>query len=210
MGIYLLTAAAAYLIGSVNSAILLVGLKYRQDVRASGSGNAGSTNVARTYGTGIGLLTLLCDILKAGLAGLLGRRLAGLNGYMLGGLFCLIGHCWPLYFRFKGGKGMAVAAGTLLFLDWKLFLLIAVFFALSFAIWRRVSLSTILSVILFPPLYYLEVRRLDAVVVLGAVMCLLVILRHHDNIRRLIAGTEPKFQPHRDRAAESDHDADHH
>lgn len=197
MGIYLLIAAAAYLIGSVNSAIVLVRLLYRQDVRASGSGNAGSTNVSRTYGTGIGLLTLSCDILKAALAGLLGRALAGQTGYMIGGLFCLIGHCWPLYFRFKGGKGMAVAAGMLLFLDWKLFLLIAVIFALTFLVWRRVSLSTIVSVLVFPPLAFLRQGRLDAVCVLGTVMCLLVIFRHRENIRRLIAGTEPKFQPHR-------------
>ena len=197
MGIYILIAAAAYLIGSVNSAILLVRLRYRQDVRAGGSGNAGSTNVARTYGAGLGALTLLCDILKAALACLLGRYLAGDGGYATGGLFCMIGHCWPLYFRFKGGKGMAVAAGMLLFFDWRLFLLIAAAFALSFLIWRRVSLSTILSVLLFPPLYYLKVRRLDVMLVGGTAMCLLVILRHRSNIRRLIAGTEPRFQLHR-------------
>lgn len=197
MGIYLVIAAGGYLIGSVNSAILLVRLRYRQDVRTGGSGNAGSTNVARTYGTGLGALTLLCDILKAALAGALGRYLAGDSGYMLGGLFCLIGHCWPLYFRFKGGKGMAVAAGTLLFFDWKLFLLITAVFALAFLIWRRVSLSSILSVLVFPPLYYLTARRLDAVFAIGAVMCVLVLIRHRANIRRLVAGTEPRFQPHR-------------
>lgn len=194
MGFYLLIAAAGYLIGSVNSAILLVRLIYRKDVRDGGSGNAGSTNVARTYGVGLGALTLLCDILKAALACTIGRYLAGDSGYMVGGLFCLIGHCWPLYFHFKGGKGMAVAAGTLLFFDWKLFCLIAAVFALTFLVWRRVSLSTIISVIIFPPLYYLSVRQLNAVLAVGIVMCLLVVFRHRPNIRRLIAGTEPRFQ----------------
>lgn len=197
MGMYLVIAVCGYLIGSVNSAIVLVRLRYRQDVRAGGSGNAGSTNVARTYGAAMGVLTLACDILKAALAGWLGRYLAGDSGYMVGVLFCLIGHCWPLYFHFKGGKGMAVAAGTLLFYDWKLFTVVAAIFALAFLIWRRVSLSTILSVLIFPPLYYLKVRRLDAVFIVGAVMCVLVIIRHRDNIRRLIAGTEPRFQLHR-------------
>ncbi len=197
MGIYLLIAAGAYLIGSVNSAILLVRTRYGQDVRERGSGNAGSTNVARNYGTGMGVLTLGCDILKAALAGLLGRSLAGESGYMFACLLCLIGHCWPLYFRFKGGKGMAVAAGTLLFLDGKLFLLIAAFFVVTFLIWRRVSLSSILSVLTFPPLYYLTARRLDAVFVIGTVMCVLIVLRHWENIRRLAAGKEPRFQFHR-------------
>lgn len=200
MGIYLLIAAAGYLVGSVNSAILLVRFRYRQDVRASGSGNAGSTNVARTYGAAMGALTLLCDILKAAVAGLLGRYLAGDVGYAVGGLACLIGHCWPVYFRFKGGKGMAVAAGTLLFYDWKLFCLLAAVFALTFFLWRRVSLSTVLTVLVFPPLYYLTTRRLDAMFIAGAIMCVLVVARHRSNIRRLIAGTEPRFQfPRRER-----------
>ncbi len=194
MGVYLVIAVCGYLIGSVNSAILLVRLIYRKDVRAGGSGNAGSTNVTRTYGPWLGALTLLCDILKAALASLLGRHLAGDTGYMLGGLFCLIGHCWPLYFRFKGGKGMAVAAGMLLFYDWKLFLVIAAVFAAVFLIGRRVSLSTIVSVLLFPPLYYLTARRLDAVLVIGSVMCALVVFQHRANIRRLIAGEEPRFR----------------
>lgn len=197
MSMYLLIAAAGYLIGSVNSAVLLVRLVYRQDVRDSGSGNAGSTNVARTYGAGLGAITLLCDILKAGLACALGRYLAGEIGYMLGGLACLIGHCWPAYFRFKGGKGMAVAAGVLLFYDLKMFAILAGFFAVVFLIGRRVSLSTILTVIAFPPLLYLTERRLDAVFALGTVMCAFVVARHHANIRRLLNGTEPKFQFHR-------------
>ena len=193
VGKYLLIAAAAYLIGSVNSAILLVRLLYRQDVRASGSGNAGSTNVTRTYGSAPGLLTLLCDMLKAAAAGLLGRALAGQTGYMVGGLFCLVGHCWPLYFRFKGGKGMAVAAGMCLLLDWRVFLILGALFAVTFALWRRVSLSTIAAVAAFPPLYWLMARQADAVLALGTVMCLLVLFQHRENIRRLLNGTEPKL-----------------
>lgn len=196
MAIYLVIAAVGYLVGSVNSAILLVRLLYRQDVRAGGSGNAGSTNVARTYGAGLGALTLLCDFLKAALACMVGRYLAGNSGYMIGGLFCLFGHCWPLFFHFKGGKGMAVAAGTLLFLDWRLFALNAAVFALVFLIWRRVSLSTILAVLAFPFLYYLKMRRVDAVLIVGTVMCVFVVVRHRANIRRLIEGTEPRFQFH--------------
>lgn len=197
--IYLLIAAAAYLIGSVNSAIVLVKLRFRQDVRTGGSGNAGATNAARTYGAGIGVLTLACDMLKAVLSCVLGRALAGQTGLMLAGLFCLVGHCWPVYFRFKGGKGMAVAAGTLLALDWKLLLVMIAFFAVIFLIWRRVSLSSVLSVLLFPPLYYCVTRQADAVLVIGTVICLLAVFQHRQNIRRLLAGTEPKFQLHRQR-----------
>ena len=191
---FIAIAVCGYLIGSVNSAILLVGLRYRQDVRAGGSGNAGSTNVARTYGAKLGALTLLCDMLKAGAAGVIGRSLGGDGGYMLGGLFCLIGHCWPVFFRFKGGKGMAVAAGALLFFDWRLFAIHAAVFVLVFLIWRRVSLSTILTVLVFPPVYYLTMHRLDAVFAAGTAMCVLIVIRHRANILRLIAGTEPRFQ----------------
>lgn len=192
--VFLLIAVVGYLIGSVNSAILLVRLKFHKDVRAGGSGNAGATNVARRFGLESGLLTLLGDVLKAVIAGLAGRFLAGPDGMILADFFCLIGHCWPVFFRFKGGKGMAVAAGTLLLLDWRLLLIVAAFFLLVFFCWRFVSLSTILSVLIFPPLYYLTERRGDMSLLLGTLICAIILFQHRQNILRLIHGTEPKFE----------------
>ena len=194
MAMFLFIAVIGYLIGSVNCAIVLVRFQFNKDVRSGGSGNAGATNAARTYGLGVGLLTLLGDVAKAVVAGLIGKHLAGQDGLIVADLFCLIGHCWPVFFRFKGGKGMAVAAGTLLLLNWKLLIGIAVFFVLVFLCWKRVSLSTVLSVLIFPPLYYLTRGYLDLSFVLGTVISLIVVFQHRQNIQRLFAGTEPKFQ----------------
>ena len=191
--VYLFIAVLGYLLGSVNSAIVLVGLKFHKDVRTVGSGNAGATNAARTYGSAIGALTLLGDMAKAVVAGLIGYLIAGENGRIVADLFCIVGHCWPVFFRFKGGKGMAVAAGTLLLLDWKLLILIAAFFVAVFLCWRRVSLSTVLSVLIFPPLYYWTRGGFDLSVALGTVICVIVVIQHRQNIKRLFAGTEPKF-----------------
>ena len=190
---FLLAALAGYLLGSVNCAIVLVKLRFHKDVRASGSGNAGATNVGRTYGSVFGVLTLLGDMLKAVLAGWAGYLLAGRSGMVIADLFCILGHCWPLYFRFRGGKGMAVAAGTLLLLDWRLLIVIVVFFAVVFVCWRRVSLCTVLSVVIFPPLYYWHQGTADLTLAVGTLICLIIIFQHRQNIKRLIAGTEPKF-----------------
>lgn len=191
--VYLFIAILGYLLGSVNSAIVLVWLKFRKDVRTAGSGNAGATNAARTYGGAMGALTLLGDILKAVVAGLLGWLIAGENGRIVADLFCIVGHCWPVFFRFKGGKGMAVAAGTLLLLNWKLLILIATFFVVVFLCWRRVSLATVMSVLIFPPLYYWTKGMVDLSVLLGTVISLIVVFQHRQNIKRLLAGTEPEF-----------------
>ena len=189
---YILILLAGYLIGSVNSAILLVWSKFRRDVRSSGSVNAGATNVARVYGMSIGWLTLACDVGKAVIAGLIGWALMGRTGLMTAGLGCLIGHCWPLFFKFRGGKGVAVAAGTLLVLDWRMFLLIVALFLACTLLSGRVSLGSLVGVASFPPLYCLF-HGADAPLALGTAMCLLVIFQHRQNIRRLLKGEEPRF-----------------
>lgn len=192
MGWYVILILAGYLIGSVNSAILLVRSKFKRDVRSSGSGNAGATNVARVYGMPIGVLTLACDVAKAVVASLIGWAAMGRTGLMTAGLGCLIGHCWPLFFQFRGGKGVAVAAGTLLVLDWRMFFVIVALFAVCVLLWGRVSLGSVVAVALFPPIYWL-VHGADAALALGTAMCLLVIFQHRQNIRRLIHGEEPRF-----------------
>lgn len=189
--VYLAIAVIGYLIGSVNCAILLVKAKFHRDVRTAGSGNAGATNTARQFGAGAGALTLLGDMVKAVIASLIGQALAGRTGLMAGGLACLLGHCWPVFFRFKGGKGMAVAAGAVLALDWRIVVIILAFFIVVFLISRRVSLCTVLSVLLFPPMYWLVAQRIDASFWLGCVMMALILFQHRQNIVRLLAGTEP-------------------
>lgn len=192
--IYPAIALIGYLIGSVNCAILLGKLKYHRDVRAAGSGNAGATNTARVFGTGAGVATLAGDMGKAVIVCLIGKTLAGRTGLMAGGLACLVGHCWPVFFRFKGGKGMAVAAGTLLTFDWQMTVIILAFFIVIFLISRRVSLCTVLSVLLFPLVYWLMAERTDVCFWLGCAMVALILFQHRQNITRLLAGTEPMLQ----------------
>ena len=189
----ILTAVISYLIGSVNSAILLVRGLFHKDIRSSGSGNAGATNAGRSYGAGVGALTLLCDVLKAVVACLIGHALAGQTGQALAGLFCLVGHCWPVFFHFRGGKGMAVGTGALFTIDWRVTLILIAFFLLVFLVGRRVSLSTVLTVIVYPAVYYLMHGAWDITLTLTTVMAVLIVFQHRSNIARIIKGTEPKF-----------------
>lgn len=192
---YVLLVIAGYLIGSVNSAILLVWRKFHKDVRNSGSGNAGATNVARVFGVASGLLTLGCDMAKAVIASLLGWFTLGHTGLMAAGLACLLGHCWPVFFRFRGGKGIAVGAGVILVLDIRLFLIEAVLFVLLFVIWRRVSLCSVVCAATFPAGCWF-LFGWGTTFVLSAVMCVIVEFQHRTNIARLIRGQEPRFDFH--------------
>lgn len=195
---YILLIIVGYLIGSVNSAILLVRSMFRKDVRQSGSGNAGATNVARVFGIRSGLLTLGCDIGKAVIACLIGRLIHGQNGLMAAGLACLVGHCWPVFFKFKGGKGIAVGAGVILMLNFRLFLVEAALFVLCFVLWRRVSLCSVVCAIAFPVGCWL-IYGLGVPFILSAVMCVIVVFQHRQNIARLVRGEEARFEFHADK-----------
>ena len=106
---YILSVLAGYFLGALSCSIILSKAKYLMDIRRDGSGNAGATNMARVHGMGAGLLTLGGDMLKTALAGGIGWLLAGRPGLIAACAACLIGHCWPVYYRFKGGKGVSVA-----------------------------------------------------------------------------------------------------
>lgn len=183
-----------YLLGSVSVAVVLTKLLYGGDVREQGSGNAGATNVARVFGFSAGLWTLLGDVCKTLLSMWLGKLLLGDLGTALAALGCILGHCWPLYFGFRGGKAVSVGAAIALFLDWRLILLlVAVFFAV-FLLFKRVSLSSIACAVSYP-VWMLILRGFAWFeILLSFVIMVLVIFKHRDNIRRLMNGTEPKFK----------------
>lgn len=187
-------AAAGYLLGSISSAVLLTHTPLGGDIRDKGSGNAGATNVARIYGIGMGLLTLLLDGIKTALAMYLGTLLAGEPGATLGAAACLIGHCWPAYFRFKGGKGVSVAGAIAVWLDWRLILiLIAVFLILAF-VSKRVSVGSLSAGLVYPFAMLLLGGFAWHQLALGFFILVLVFFTHRENIRRIIAGTEPVFR----------------
>jgi len=189
----LLVAVIAYLSGSVSTAVLISIWLYRRDVRKEGSGNAGATNVARTFGIKIGLITLVGDFLKTGLAAWFGNWLFGDFGLVIACGFCMIGHIWPVFFSFRGGKGVATAGMIALILDWRLFLILIGVFGIAFLFSRRVSVCSICCAIAFPITLAILGTTLPRLI-LGIFIALIVIWRHNGNIKRLQNGTEPEFK----------------
>lgn len=192
---YLLPALLGYLFGSVSVAVLLTKKKFGRDVRCSGSGNAGATNVARIYGMRAGLLTLFGDMAKTALSALCGWLLGGADGLAVACAACLVGHCFPVYFAFRGGKGVSVGACIALFLDWRMFVALLLLFALLFVLFRRVSLCSLAAALSYPGLYYLFNPGLGLRFWLCCGIGALVFFLHRSNLRRLLRGEEAKFRP---------------
>ncbi len=191
------TVAVSYILGSVNTAVILSKALYREDIRTKGSGNAGMTNMMRTYGKGPAALTLLGDMLKALLGMIAGTLILGINGAYLAGLFCVIGHVFPIFCRFKGGKGVASSAMVVLYIDWRVFLLMLVMFVLIVWGTKFLSLGSIICMALTPLiLFKFDIYPADRPIrlFLSMAMAALVIFMHRSNISRLMDGTESKFK----------------
>jgi len=191
--------AAAYLLGSIPFGLLLGKVFGAADVRKAGSGNIGATNVARVAGPLAGILTLLLDAAKGALAIVLAARLSEQSStwMMIAGLCALVGHCFPIWLGFHGGKGVATAAGAFLVLCPPAFLGAAILFLLIVAYWRFVSLGSIAAAAAMPLLIYFLWAPHHAppyAVTFGSLAAALLIVYKHDaNIQRLVQGDEPKF-----------------
>ncbi|HIV18173.1 MAG TPA: glycerol-3-phosphate 1-O-acyltransferase PlsY [Candidatus Merdivicinus intestinigallinarum] len=201
----LLSCFLAYLIGSINFAIIVTRLFAHKDIRDYGSGNAGMTNVLRTVGKLPALLVTIGDFCKGMLAVFLGHLLLSWIGggvpfyadYLIA-LLVMLGHCFPVFYGFKGGKGILVSAGVIVVLNWKVFLVILAVFILVVAVSRIVSLASISAAVAFPiatlifaltggaPHPFLD--TLSALIIGG-----IVIFMHRGNIKRLLNGTENKL-----------------
>lgn len=196
----LLTMVSAYLLGSINFAIVLSNRR-GDDIRAHGSQNAGATNMLRTYGKKAAILTLAGDFLKGTVAALIGAFLFGVYGKYLAALFCVLGHVFPVFYKFKGGKGIATAAGTILACKPIVLLILLIIFATVLAISKYVSLASITVALLYPfildriykifPPYegYTSGIHIFFVFVLAAI----VLWKHYPNMKRLMSGTESKI-----------------
>lgn len=194
--------ASGYALGSLNTA-LIVGRLYGTDIRRQGSGNAGLTNALRVLGKGAAALVLAGDVLKGVLACLIGLRLgvalqAGTAvddlGLLAAGAGAVIGHNWPLWFGFKGGKGALTGVAVLFMLDWRMALICLGLFASLVALTRYVSLGTICATLCFLALSFLPgFGHGQSFQLFAGLMAAIVIARHRENIRRLVSGTENRL-----------------
>lgn len=195
---WVLTAVIAYLLGSLNSGIIVSKVKYCQDIRNFGSGNAGLTNMHRVYGKDGALLTLAGDIGKQIVSVVVGSVLLGIEGAYLAGAFCMIGHIFPVYYRFKGGKGVLTAATMILLIDPVIFAVLFVIFALVLFFTRYVSLSSIIAAITYPAAVTVAYGTGALFALLFALFVgAMVIFMHRTNLYRLFNGTESKFSFHK-------------
>jgi glycerol-3-phosphate acyltransferase PlsY len=200
MMLWLLLLTTSYLLGSIPFGYLLVRFLRKEDVRAMGSGNIGATNVARAGGTTLGLLTLALDALKGYLAVLLATHFAPNTNHgpstlaIAAAVTAVVGHVFPVWLRFKGGKGIATALGVFIALAPLVALSSVGVFALIVATTRLVSLGSILAAVSIPFLAILLVPRRSTALLIGlSFISLLSIAKHHANIVRLLHGTESRF-----------------
>ncbi|MCQ2450107.1 MAG: glycerol-3-phosphate 1-O-acyltransferase PlsY [Clostridia bacterium] len=202
------TVIAAYLIGSVNFAVIFTRLFTDRDVRDFGSGNAGATNTLRVAGIVPGLLTFLCDVLKGLLACTLGHYIfeymlkQGINwampiyGAYLCGLACMVGHVFPIFFQFKGGKGVAISVGIYLICSTPAIIIGLLFFAVMVLLTRIVSASSLLAtvvVVVFSFVFRDSVAEATPQILMSLAMGTIIFLRHASNIQRLLNGEEKKL-----------------
>ena len=187
-----------YLLGSLNGAILVSKYIYHDDIRNHGSGNAGLTNMGRVFGKKGAILTLVIDIAKQFVSVLIGIVLWGEVGAYLAGLFCMIGHIAPVFFKFKGGKGVLTAAVMILMIDYQVFLIAFAIFALVVLISRYVSLGSVIAGFALPGIVWLlsAIRGRPAhpfALFFAVLIGLMLILMHRSNIKRLYEGNENKL-----------------
>ena len=208
MIVYILVAIIAYLIGSINFSVILSKKFAGFDVREKGSGNAGTTNMLRSVGKKAAAITLICDILKGvvaiGIAILLGY-IPDMNKELLlqiAGVAVILGHTFPVFFGFKGGKGVATSLGVLLLSNWQIGLICLVFALVLMALTRMVSLGSCAAAVLFPVLtlfindHYTvltEGKPGSTYLVYSIIMAVIVLFNHRSNIKRILNGTENKL-----------------
>ena len=196
---YLIIVLIAYLLGSFCASIPLSKRVYGGDVREKGSGNAGATNMARVYGMKAGLATFALDALKTVAAMLAGLHLGGAVGEALAGAACIFGHCFPVYFAFRGGKGVLCTGTLVILMNWKIACIAFALFLLVFFLTRYVSLGSFVGVISSAVMLILQYRNNPWVCALMGVMVVLVLFMHRDNIKRLLHGQERKTYFHKEK-----------
>lgn len=205
MFIYIVITIIAYLLGSISFSVIISKKMAGFDVREKGSGNAGTTNVLRTVGKKASIITLVCDVLK-GVVAILVAYIVGLIFkdqidkallIQLAGIAVILGHTFPVFFGFKGGKGIATALGVLLITNWNIGLICLVFALVLMILTRMVSLGSIAAAILFPVLIIFMPHTAYLVdgnyIIYSIILAILVVFNHRANVKRLLEGKENKL-----------------
>lgn len=206
-------AILSYLLGSLNFGIIISKSLNKDDVRSHGSGNAGSTNMLRNFGKKYAVMTIIGDMLKVAVAILIAylvmkylghtslskessAQILGVDAKMFtksfAGFFCVIGHIFPCFFSFKGGKGVATAGGMVFMIDWRIAIILFAIFIITVAVTKYVSLGSIIMAVLYPVLIFVFYKSLPLTVI-SAVFTIIVVVAHRDNIKKLINHTESKI-----------------
>lgn len=205
MAAYIIVALVAYLIGSVSFSVIISKKMAGFDVREKGSGNAGATNMLRSVGTKAAVLTLLCDALKGVVAiifaiivGAIAKNSDKALLVQISGILVVIGHTFPVFFNFKGGKGVATSLGVLLMTNWKIGLICLVFALVLMALTRMVSMGSVGAAVLFPVLVLFintnyTISDGSSYFVYSIILALIVAFNHRSNIQRILNGTENKI-----------------
>ena len=200
----LIVAVVAYLLGSLNFGVIVSKLLLGYDLRTKGSGNAGATNAYRVMGPKKAVLVMVGDILKGVIAILIGNSLCGDDGRLVAMVFTVFGHIYPLYFGFKGGKGILTAGAMIAVFDWRVFLVMFAAFLIVVICTRYVSAGSIIAAALFPVMTLVFYWGRFHFFAVSFFLAATVIYMHRSNIKRLIAGTESKFTFKRPNAKRED------
>ena len=207
MAVYIVMAIIAYAIGSINFSVIISKKVAGFDVREKGSGNAGSTNMLRAVGKGAAAITLLCDILKGVVPAIIAVIIGKFTGdnvdanilVQVAGIAVVIGHTFPIFFQFKGGKGVATSLGVLLITNWQIGLICLVFALLIITLTKMVSLGSITAAVLFPVLtvfmhseHYIS-KSETSYFIFSIILAVIVIFNHRSNLGRILNGTENKL-----------------
>ncbi len=200
-------AAVSYLLGSLNFGVLLSQKFKNEDVRAKGSGNAGTTNMLRNYGKGMAALTIIGDMAKVMVAILIAKLIVSegeLSAYSIfsdntdiiiksfAGLFAVFGHIFPCYFHFKGGKGVATSGGMVFMIDWRIALILLAMFILIVLFTKYVSLGSLVMAFFYPVFIFVFYKSV-LLTVIALVFAIIVFIAHRENIKKLINKTESKI-----------------
>ena len=205
MAAYIIVGIVAYLIGSISFSVIFSKKMAGFDVREKGSGNAGATNMLRSVGKKAAALTLLCDALKGVVAiifaiivGAIAKESDKSLLVQIAGILVVVGHTYPVFFGFKGGKGVATALGVLLMTNWKIGLICLVFALVIMALTRIVSAGSVVAAVLFPVLVLFmhtnyTISEGSSYFVYSIILAVIVLFNHRSNIKRILSGTENKL-----------------